>query len=104
MTWKIEEHENFVADEIEPIQIVDDKGAIVACNSEYYPTQLTRAHADLIVSAVNEVASLREQLATAVEALKEIAHYDEEHTAQNQPRLCCKFQDIALRTLGASCQ
>lgn len=49
----------------------------------------------------DEVAELREQLATARAALQEIAGEDEIHTKLNEVRLCCKFQDIAVRALGA---
>lgn len=48
------------------------------------------------------VEELREQLATARGALQEIADQPEVHTKLNQERLCCKFQDIAVRALGAA--
>jgi hypothetical protein len=49
-----------------------------------------------------EVADLRKQLAEARAALKKIADEPEVHTKLNQERLCCKFQDIATRALGAT--
>lgn len=67
--WKIEAHDNYMSpdhgSDERPIQVVDDEGNVVACNTTFYPTQLTVAHAETIVSGVNEVAVLREQLATA---------------------------------------
>lgn len=47
----------------------------------------------------NATTALEAELAKAREALEQIAGDDEVHTAENQTRLCCKFQDIALRAL-----
>lgn len=70
MTWKIEPHDNYMCDENQlPIQIVDGDGKVVACNTDFYPTAITAEHAAKIVLAVNEVAELREQLATVKRAL-----------------------------------
>lgn len=62
MTWNIEPHDGYMSEhngiDEPPIQIVDSFGKVVACNTTYYPKQLSAEHADVIVSSVNGYASL----------------------------------------------
>lgn len=54
----------------------------------------------LHLEAAAEIERLEKALEAAREALRLIAEDEEPHTAENQTRLCCKFQDIAIRTLS----
>ncbi len=51
--WKIVEHTNYMYADEEPIQIVDADENVVACNSPYYPTAISKEHAEIIVERVN---------------------------------------------------
>lgn len=77
--WKVEEYENHISET--SIRVVDGEGLTVADNEPYYPAKITSENAETIVSAINEVADLREQLATA---LKERDHWKANHAEMVQ--------------------
>lgn len=75
MTWTIEVFETSLG---QPgIRIVDSYGTTVADNEPYYPQKLRAEHAEIIVSAMNEVAELREQLANALDRINDMLEGDD---------------------------
>lgn len=79
--WQIVPHDGYMSDDTPPLQIIDGEGKTVACNTTFYPTAITAVHASTIVAAVNEVAELRDQLATA---LKDRDHWKANHSEMVQ--------------------